>query len=69
MKGYWDNTLYKDLKEKEIKQPLSKYVLVPLPKDITNKVEAGIWYIRMSELREKGKPFGDYHWTMDEKGL
>jgi hypothetical protein len=44
-------------------------VLVSLPKDITNKVEARIWYIRMSKLREKGKPFGDYHWTIDEKGL
>lgn len=69
LKEYWDNTLYKDLKEREIKQILGKYVLVPLPKDITNKVEARIWYIRMSELREKGKPFGDYHWTIDEKGL
>ncbi len=46
-----------------------KYLLVPLPKDITNKVEARIWYIHMSELREKGKPFGDYHWTTAEKGL
>ncbi len=44
-------------------------MLVPLPKDITNKVEARIWYIRISELREKGKPFGDYHRTIDEKGL
>ncbi len=44
-------------------------MLVLLPKDITNKVEARIWYIRMSELREKGKPFGDYHWTIDEEGL
>ncbi len=23
----------------------------------------------MPELREKGKPFGNYHWTIDENGL
>jgi hypothetical protein len=68
---YWNKTEWKDLTEKDIKKLLGngKYVFVPIPKEITKKNEAKIWYIRISEFKEKGKPFGNYHWTIDERGL
>ncbi len=69
LKEYWDNTYYEELSEKKLKDILGKYVIVPIPKNITNRTEARIWYIRMSELREKGTPFGGYKWTIDEQGL
>jgi hypothetical protein len=59
---YWDKTEYKDLTVADIKKHLGngKYMYVPLPKDVTSKLESKIWHMRIAEYREKSKPFGGY---------
>jgi hypothetical protein len=52
---YWDKTDYPKLTATDIKKHLSdgKYLFVPLPKEITTKLEADIWHMRMRVLVER----------------
>jgi hypothetical protein len=52
---FWDNTEWIDLKAADIKKHLGngKYVFIPIPKDVTNKVVGKAWYNQLSLLREK----------------
>jgi predicted nucleotidyltransferase len=70
---YWTKIEYEKLSATEIRKHLGdgKYLFVPLPKEITKPLEAKIWYMRISEHKEKGKPsnkisFKDNKTTLEE---
>ena len=57
---FWDKTEWEALKAADIKKLLGKYLMVSIPKDITNKDIGKVWFDQIKEFREKGKGFGGY---------
>lgn len=57
---FWDATEWSDLKEKDIKKHLGKYLFVDIPKNITDPKIGKAWFDEIRQFKEKKAAFGGY---------